>query len=169
MPRDAQRWRLRRTKLAVQGFIWGSLVKDADGTVSTYARGLRPPPRYPETTAQRRLRQSQGGGLPFWQTTAVPLACGTTTVVLAGGGGLLLLMQPASSPAASTALNSTFMGRLLFVGHDVISRAQFWGAEIRLCRGAARVAMSSAVLQRGNPPATRIQYRAGAGTGFTAR
>jgi hypothetical protein len=55
------------------------------------------------------LRQSQGGGLPFWQTTVAPLPCGTTTVVLAGGGGLLLLMQPTSSPAASTALNSTFM------------------------------------------------------------
>ena len=53
--------------------------------------------------------QSQGGALPFWQTTAVPF-CGTTTVVfLAGGGGLLLLMQPASTQAASSALAIIFM------------------------------------------------------------
>jgi hypothetical protein len=53
--------------------------------------------------------QSQGGGLPFWQTTVVVDPCGTTTVVFCGGGGLELLMQPANNPAARMALNKAFI------------------------------------------------------------
>jgi hypothetical protein len=57
--------------------------------------------------------QSQGGGLPFWQTTVVVEPGGTTTVVFAGGGGLELLMQPANKPAATSAPNNAFMIDLL--------------------------------------------------------
>jgi hypothetical protein len=82
--------RARLTLLA--GQLWRQVVK------------LAHPSRERDTA-----RQSQGGGLPFWHTTVVPLPWGTTTVVLAGGGGLELLMQPASNPMANTALTSTFM------------------------------------------------------------
>lgn len=53
--------------------------------------------------------QSQGGGLPFSQTTVLVLPGGTTTVVLAGGAGLELLMHPANTPAAIIALRKTFI------------------------------------------------------------
>jgi hypothetical protein len=52
----------------------------------------------------------QGGRLPSWHTTVVPLPGGTTTVVFfAGSGGLLLLMQPASTQAARTIADMTFI------------------------------------------------------------
>ena len=94
----------------VAGQLWRQILKLSP---SSAAAGALPPPggaaatgALPET-ARAPLSQSQGGGLPFSQTAVPP--CGTTTVVLDGGFGLLLLMQPASSPAANTALTSTFM------------------------------------------------------------
>jgi hypothetical protein len=54
--------------------------------------------------------QLQGGLLPSWQTTVVPLLGGTTTVVsFAGGDGLLLLMHPESTGTATSKATINFM------------------------------------------------------------
>jgi hypothetical protein len=59
--------------------------------------------------------QSQGGALPFWQTTVVVFGGTTTVVFFAGGGGLLLLMQPASKHTASIVLATIFIADSLFL------------------------------------------------------
>jgi hypothetical protein len=57
--------------------------------------------------------------LPFWHTTVVVLPGGTTTVVFCGGLGLELLMQPANNPAATMALNNTFIVDSVFWHGDI--------------------------------------------------
>ena len=55
------------------------------------------------------MSQSQGGWLPFWQTTVVCEPGGTITVVFAGGFGLPLLMQPQSIAEATTNADRIFI------------------------------------------------------------